>query len=255
MSAEYQTPWQKIHEYLLEVQSVDTMPEFRRTALASLEKVLPGDTARTWIDIPKARVVEAVNLSASAILQLNDYYISQALVLSQQAALNTGTIDLEDHSGSELVEDFCRPNDIRYAFGLVPSNASVQISIAYPWAPRSFIHESHTTGIINQHLNLLYKRLRAAEANGKAVSWLYSRVPGAFAERWHLTKRETEVLDLLLHGYSASDVALKLFISRRTVEKHVFNIYAKTGAQNRRDLRLMTDLFGDRESLRRNRLA
>lgn len=255
MSAEYQVPWQKIHEYLLEVQAVDTMAEFRRTALTALENVFPGDTIRSWIDIADARVVEAVNLSATAVRQINDYYSSQTLFNWREAALIDGLIDFEAFRGSELVEDYCRPNGIRYAFGSVSQNASTSVAIHYPWAPRSFSHEIRTMGIINQHLNLLYMRLRAAEASGNGVSWLSTRVPGSFAERWCLTKRETEILDLLLHGYSASEVALKLFISRRTMERHVFNMYGKTGAQNRRDLRLMADLFGDRESPRRNRLT
>ncbi len=43
-----------------------------------------------------------------------------------------------------------------------------------------------------------------------------------------LTKRENEILKLICKGYSKTEIAEKLFISERTVEKHKENIMTKT---------------------------
>jgi DNA-binding CsgD family transcriptional regulator len=51
-----------------------------------------------------------------------------------------------------------------------------------------------------------------------------------------LSPRETEVVDLLCEGISTKEIASILFISKRTVEKHIENIKIKMGYQNRYQL-------------------
>jgi DNA-binding CsgD family transcriptional regulator len=48
-----------------------------------------------------------------------------------------------------------------------------------------------------------------------------------------LSAREAEVLRLLATGESNRDIASRLFLSEKTVENHVSNIYAKLGVRNR----------------------
>lgn len=47
-----------------------------------------------------------------------------------------------------------------------------------------------------------------------------------------LTDRELEILELLMDGGRASDVAEKLFLSVKTVKNHLTNIYAKLGVSS-----------------------
>lgn len=51
-----------------------------------------------------------------------------------------------------------------------------------------------------------------------------------------LTKRETEVLHLLIKGFSNLKIAEKLFLSPKTVEKYVSNLLKKTDSANRTEL-------------------
>ena len=48
-----------------------------------------------------------------------------------------------------------------------------------------------------------------------------------------LTKREGEILSLVFHGLSSQTIADDLFISRRTVEFHLANVYHKLEVNNR----------------------
>jgi DNA-binding CsgD family transcriptional regulator len=50
-----------------------------------------------------------------------------------------------------------------------------------------------------------------------------------------LTPREVEVLELLAQRYSNREIANALVLSVRTVERHIGNIYAKTGIGARRE--------------------
>ena len=50
-----------------------------------------------------------------------------------------------------------------------------------------------------------------------------------------LTRREREVIALLCQRLGNPEIADKLFLSTRTVEHHVENIFNKLGVNNRRD--------------------
>lgn len=57
-----------------------------------------------------------------------------------------------------------------------------------------------------------------------------------FRDEFHLSPREGEVLDLLLHGKSNKDIERELFISHHTVRNHVHNIYQKLNVSSRLQL-------------------
>ncbi len=64
--------------------------------------------------------------------------------------------------------------------------------------------------------------------------------PGAFA----ITPREGEVLALVANGLTDRLIGEQLFISHRTVERHVSNLLAKLGAKRRSELTAMAHRLG-----------
>jgi ATP/maltotriose-dependent transcriptional regulator MalT len=52
-------------------------------------------------------------------------------------------------------------------------------------------------------------------------------------ETVRLTKRELEILTLILEGHPSKKVAELLFVSKRTVDFHLDNIYEKLQVSNR----------------------
>ncbi|WP_447973118.1 response regulator transcription factor [Nitrospira sp. Kam-Ns4a] len=48
-----------------------------------------------------------------------------------------------------------------------------------------------------------------------------------------LSRREAEVLSLVVRGRSNSEIGLALHLSARTVQKHLERIYQKLGVRNR----------------------
>lgn len=53
---------------------------------------------------------------------------------------------------------------------------------------------------------------------------------------YKITNRESEVIMLLIKGYSYSNISEELFISISTAKTHVYNIYQKTGVKNKVEL-------------------
>jgi DNA-binding CsgD family transcriptional regulator len=60
-----------------------------------------------------------------------------------------------------------------------------------------------------------------------------------------LTTRETEVAHLVGRGLSNPEIAAELFISRKAVEYHLGNIYAKYGIHSRQQLRRLVAQWGE----------
>jgi DNA-binding CsgD family transcriptional regulator len=89
--------------------------------------------------------------------------------------------------------------------------------------------------------NDLYTALRAAPFITRTEEELAAcHLPGSPAKKRSvlaLTSRETEVAHLVGKGLSNPEVAAELFVSRKAVEYHLGNIYAKCGLQGRQQLR------------------
>jgi len=58
----------------------------------------------------------------------------------------------------------------------------------------------------------------------------------AFKERYHLSQREVQVTELVLHGYRNRDIATTLGISPATTKKHLTRIFDKVGVDSRSQL-------------------
>ncbi|MEY4352852.1 MAG: LuxR C-terminal-related transcriptional regulator [Cyanobacteriota bacterium] len=56
---------------------------------------------------------------------------------------------------------------------------------------------------------------------------------GLAVSKADLSERELEIIELVATGLTNQEIAKQLMISKRTVDNHVSNIFAKTGAKNR----------------------
>lgn len=55
----------------------------------------------------------------------------------------------------------------------------------------------------------------------------------SFRLRYHLSGRETEVAELVLHGYRNREIAARLDISPETAKKHLTRVFDKVGVSSR----------------------
>ena len=58
-------------------------------------------------------------------------------------------------------------------------------------------------------------------------------LPDDFMQRHGISKRESEIIAMILQGYSNRKIGETLFISALTVKNHIYHIYQKTGVENK----------------------
>jgi DNA-binding CsgD family transcriptional regulator len=75
-----------------------------------------------------------------------------------------------------------------------------------------------------------------AELAGKRLRTLGVRVWWLSADPGLLTERERAIAELVARGASNPEIAHQLFLSRKTVERHVSNVLKKVGVRNRAEL-------------------
>jgi DNA-binding CsgD family transcriptional regulator len=92
---------------------------------------------------------------------------------------------------------------------------------------RTAAERSATMGAVSEQ-QLTERQLRALGAR----TWRRARTSDTGA----LSERERQIAELVAQGGSNPEIAQALFLSRKTVERHVSNVLAKLGARNRTDL-------------------
>jgi DNA-binding CsgD family transcriptional regulator len=104
---------------------------------------------------------------------------------------------------------------------------------------------------------LLFNSLMMFVYNSLLVFWAYRYAPilepvvgnesfsqpdiSGLVERFAITSREEEIIELICQGKTNQEIADDLFISLQTVKDHNYNIFQKTGVRNRVQL---VKLFG-----------
>lgn len=120
-----------------------------------------------------------------------------------------------------------------------------------PWAALAFfglVEKSQlievlctNTGIVSISILFIGKSIRIARAEYEQsvelnMAGINMTAFEINSSRYHLTTRQVEIVVLLWKGYTYKSIADTLFISKKTVNNHIQNIYEKTGSCNKLEL-------------------
>ncbi len=224
--------WLKIHEFLIEVGGAPTREEFFKLVFDRIQLLIPYDVGVGFFDVSTTRILHGAGLPESANKIYNDYYAArqpwQKKPQESRKFAVTCRVDWHEYRDSEYVTDFVRPNGFMFSLAQPLAHESSLSLHRSRWVSHFSDQERDILGIINPHLvNLLHFHDRIARTETLPSS---DQIREEFPR---LSRRESEVAELLCLGLSANEIATRLFISARTVETHILRIYEKLKVQKR----------------------
>ncbi|HOI29523.1 MAG TPA: helix-turn-helix transcriptional regulator [Melioribacteraceae bacterium] len=99
----------------------------------------------------------------------------------------------------------------------------------------------HLISVLNGfYLNLVFlvclKRFLILYSGDKSNTGIITRSSEEIFNRYNISLREKEVIEMIINGKSNKEIEEQLFISGHTVKNHIYNIFQKTGVKSRSQL-------------------
>ena len=235
-------PWPKLNDYILRIEACCTISEFVHTACIELEKLIPFDSAGFHSTLD-ARCLEGIGvLDDRVVKSYNDYYrMKQPGFVGPDGKhqdfdflQSTTIIDWRRYRNVEYTTDFMLPNQMYKSLAHVLPTHQVTLSAQRSRRSPDFTDDDVAIlDLLNSHVNNLYRLF--SRRGDPPDPWL--SIEG-IVDRFHsLSQREAELCSLLARRQNTAEIATSLFISARTVEKHIEDIFAKLDVHSRDQLR------------------
>ena len=220
-----------------------------------LSRITPDDSVRALAEI-EAALRDA--LLAGCKRCMTDVLLDGALIAARSGDPSQVDAWLERYHRADVANNPCIEASLKHTHALITrQHADLMVAIegyealsmrtSTMWARLDLARTTARQGLHSQAI-ATYRTLAEDAASVGAVTIhemaerglrrlgvrTWRRTKGS--DRWTLTDREQEIADLVASGATNPEIAESLFLSRRTVERHVSNILAKTGFRNRIEL-------------------
>ena len=150
----------------------------------------------------------------------------------------TDSREEEEWNNSALYKEIYKPQKLYYALQATFVHNDIKLGMIGLYRKKEdgdFTEkEMFFLELLKAHIELkLYRlltRYRGFKADPTAPGF---SVPKALINDYSLTRREEEIINMMLNGAADNTITEELCITKSTFEKHIHNIYKKTGTKNR----------------------
>jgi DNA-binding CsgD family transcriptional regulator len=243
----WEFPWSRINDFLLQVCAARNLDDFNTLVCAHTADLIPHDfpilcVASKRDDLQRLATGEhpdklvdpgtlAIAGEPGTLLDFNRYFRFR-LPVPDGYFIARLVADFRPFANTEFVTDFIKPRAVERCLGGWFRRYTIIVPRCRPARPFTD-REVAISKIISPHLENFYDALSMTAMTPEESRSQSMRVGLSGSG---LTQREQEISLLLSERLSMSEIADRLFISRRTVEKHAENIYAKLGIKKRQEV-------------------
>lgn len=240
--------WVKINDFVMDCGSVRVAKDFSINVLNTIDRLVPYDHARLFLINDNSCVYDAyvLGIDNQWIRAYLEYYSSlengRYSIFGKSIRNGNYTYEKKteqrvrnwvDSAPDEFITNYVRPLGLKYSLGFNLHdfhNAAKSLFVLDRVTNVEFSkQELETMTIICTHLENLHRNFYAPPPNEyTATNKIKSTAP--------LTRRETELAELIVRGVSTAGISKKLCISTTTVYKHISNIYEKLNITSRQEL-------------------
>jgi DNA-binding NarL/FixJ family response regulator len=208
------------------------------------EHVAAGRADAEKVGCPRCGA-ELLLLSAEALARVGDRYQARALLaawdgrdghaneLAGLTRLRAGAVAEEDPAAraAQLEAALATAQGLPYRLEALWARLDLGLALAEAGSDRAAAELERAAAIAEELGAGTVEALAEQALRALGVrTWRRKASAGAF------TERELEIARLVAAGASNPEIASRLFLSRKTVERHVSNVLRKVGARNRAEL-------------------
>ena len=234
------TPDDRLLELIGDTHDLLDLDEFRVEVLAALRRAVPADWA-SLNDIgadPESVVVIADPVARADLVDAFTRYAHQNPIVARYARTGdsrpirfSDIVSVDELHVLELYTEVYRPMGVEYQIAFtLPSVPGRILGIALSRGDRDFSDDERD--LLDRSRSFLIQAYRNAVRYTEALAGARP-VPAAELIALGLTARQAEVLRLVATGLSERDIAGRLGISHRTVQKHLERAYRELGVSSR----------------------
>lgn len=243
--------WNIINDILLEIYSMDDVKEIA-TKFLKLIKVLISYSQSYFLVFNENQEIDTVNSAFEGVSEENknkyiNYfyrvdYVKNMFGFSKTVVFkDTDIMEDELREKTEFYQGFLGPQNIPYGEGILLVKEGKILGVVNLFRSKELgdfkEKDIRILEVLKNHLtNILYSTSQESSATDGRKSVSIKDI-----EHYNLSKREKEIIDLMLQGDTNVEISEKLFISISTVKKHVYNIFTKMGINSRIQLMKMVE--------------
>lgn len=202
-----------------------------RTISPYLAHALAHNELRRKVKL-KGNILDYIEKQSSIGMLLLDedlhiiYQNSKAEEAFGKLKCSESAVNNEDSISSQLLRD-CR--EIKAGLENCPAPGAIVPKHSVVKGP-NHTRFSLTSQVLDQELDWEGSRLLLVSIEEHASANINAQ---HLMDKFHLSRREIDVVDLLFLGLKNAQIARKLFVSEVTIKKHLQNVYEKVGVGNR----------------------
>jgi DNA-binding CsgD family transcriptional regulator len=239
--------YEAVLDFVRQVHAVRDMATFPRRAIAGIGALIACDILtyneidtrqqRAYmVEQPAGVITNSQVRTFERLAHQHPLIRHYALTRETRPRKISDFLSLAEFRRLDLYQEFFRQVEVNYQMAVtIPSSTSVVIGIALNRTRRDFSERDRAVlDVVRPHLAQSYRnvieRATLRERTQAAERALWSAPAASLAS---LTSREEEVLVLVAGGKTNLQIAERLSLSPRTVQKHLEHIYDKVGVRSR----------------------
>jgi DNA-binding CsgD family transcriptional regulator len=239
--------YEAVLDFVRKVHGIGRMDDFPRRAIAGIGSLINCDIL-TYNEIDTRRqrayfVQQPAEAISAGLVGTFERLAHQHPLISHYARTRESRprkisdfLSLREFQRLDLYQEFFRDVAINYQMAVtIPSSDALVIGIALNRATGDFSERDRSVlDLVRPHLTQAYQNiaqrttLRERAEAAERTLWFASAT-----ELASLTKREHEILVLVADGKTNPQIAGRLSVSPRTVQKHLEHVYDKLGVRTR----------------------
>ena len=241
--------WLLINDIILKIHSIEDSQTMRLELLKALGLLIPFSFATFYMaSDSNGRYLSdpvAVNITEEKLDEWYEFeecdYMRWIYQLGKSMACNeTDMLTDNEREKTKYYQEFYAQRDIHYSIQLSIAANGVFLGIISLYRKKSeYDFSKRDLFVLEQLKEHLTYRLDRDKTIKQDAMHKSASVDHKLTNAEELlickgfTKREIEIHQLLIQGFSNKELSDKLFISLHTVKKHLKNIYKKLGVKNR----------------------